>query len=128
MAELSVEKITLEISNSNDVVILEVSSVVGGGSGASIDDSAGLGVFNKTWSANKIKTEISKNVAGVPLSVFNALESKVDINTTDILNKVDKEAGKGLSDENFTQTEKTKLASVGNITRDFVNDYLLKRG
>lgn len=123
MAELTVEKITLEISNSNDVVVLEVSSVVSGGSGANIDDSAGLGVIDKTWSANKIKTEISKTQ-----DTLNTLESKVDINTATILNKVDKEVGKGLSEENFTQTEKTKLASVGDTTRDFVNDYLLKRG
>lgn len=123
MAELTVEKITLEISNFNDVVVLEVSSVVSGGSGANIDDSAGLGVIDKTWSANKIKTEISKTQ-----DTLNTLESKVDINTATILNKVDKEVGKGLSEENFTQTEKTKLASVGDTTRDFVNDYLLKRG
>lgn len=42
--------------------------------------------------------------------------------------KVNKEEGKGLSEANFTQTEKTKLASVGDTARNFVNDYLTKRG
>lgn len=42
--------------------------------------------------------------------------------------KVDKEVGKGLSESDYTLEEKTKLASVGDPTRDFVSDYLLKRG
>lgn len=42
--------------------------------------------------------------------------------------KVDKVEGKGLSDTNFTQDEKTKLANVGDPTRDYVSAYLSKRG
>jgi len=168
MSELTVEKIILEISNSIEVVVLEISSGSGGG-GVSIDDNAGLGVIDKTWSANKIRTEID-SVAGVPLSMFNtlentvygvmatadnntqaivdvntridniapaditqamfdALESKVDINTAAIPNKVDKEDGKGLSSNDFSNENKIKLDSVATgATANATDDFLLDRG
>lgn len=67
-----------------------------------IDDAAGLGDTDVTWSADKSSRELD--------------------------DKVDKVAGKQLSDTNFTQVEKTKLASVGDLTRNFVDDYVLARG
>lgn len=164
MPELTVEKIILEISNSDEVVVLEVSSASGDG-GVSIDDNAGLGVIDKTWSANKIKTEIGNvgemfntldstvddlmitvgnntqdiidvntridNIvpADITQAMFDALESQVDINTAAIPNKVDKEAGKGLSSNDFSNEDKTKLDSVATgATANATDDFLLDRG
>ena len=79
-----------------------------------------------TLNADKVHTHTTTQVTGLD----TALESKASKTelTTGLGLKVDKVAGKGLSDTNFTQVEKTKLADVGDITRDFVSDYLLARG
>ena len=61
-------------------------------------------------------------------SALEELQLDVDTINSDLGTKVDKIVGKGLSDTNFTQDEKTKLAAVGDIERNFVNDYLLARG
>ena len=58
-------------------------------------------------------------------STSSAMSQKAVTDTLE--EKVSKVTGKDLSDENFTKTEKTKLANVGDPTRDFVSDYLLKR-
>lgn len=58
-------------------------------------------------------------------STITAMSQKAVTDTLE--EKVNRVAGKDLSDENFTKSEKTKLANVGNPTRDFVSDYLLKR-
>lgn len=61
-------------------------------------------------------------------SALEELQLDVDTINSDLGTKVDKIVGKGLSDTNFTQDEKTKLAAVGDTERNFVNDYLLARG
>ena len=69
--------------------------------------------INVTQQCENLTLEIIDAQPGdVTQEMFDDLESKVDINTADILNKVDKEVGKQLSDENFTLAEKNKLADV----------------
>lgn len=76
--------------------------------------------------ADKSHTHTTAQVTGLD-TALGAKASKTEL--TDGLGlKVDKVTGKGLSDTNFTQVEKTKLASVGDTARKFVDDYLLKRG
>lgn len=58
-------------------------------------------------------------------STTSAMSQKAVTDTLE--EKVNRVTGKDLSDENFTKSEKTKLANVGDPTRDFVSDYLLKR-
>lgn len=60
---------------------------------------------------NTLDTTFSKQISDLDSTItqnFNTLSNKID-------NKVDKEAGKGLSEVNFTQTEKDKLAGLANI-------------
>lgn len=76
-------------AKSNLVAAINEAATSGGGGsggGVSIDDAAGLGNTNVTWSADKSSRELE--------------------------DKVDKVTGKGLSDTNFTQTEKTKLGGI----------------
>lgn len=76
--------------------------------------------------ADKVHSHTMGEVTGLDAT----LESKAS--NTELMDglalKVDKEDGKGLSDTNFTQDEKDKLANVGDPERDFVDDYLLARG
>lgn len=76
--------------------------------------------------ADKSHTHTTAQVTGLD-AALGAKASKTEL--TDGLGlKVDKVTGKGLSDTNFTQAEKTKLASVGDTAREFVDDYILARG
>ena len=83
---------------------------------------------NRADSANadKVHTHTTTQITGLD-TTLGTKASKTEL-TDGLALKVDKVAGKGLSDTNFTQAEKTKLADVGDITRDFVEDYLLARG
>ena len=76
--------------------------------------------------ADKDHTHTTTQVTGLG-AALDSKASKTEL-TDGLELKVDKVPGKGLSDENFTQAEKTKLADVGDIARDFVDDYLLARG
>lgn len=79
-----------------------------------------------TLNADKSHTHTTAQITGLD-TALGAKASKTEL--TDGLGlKVDKVAGKGLSDTNFTQVEKTKLASVGDTAREFVDDYILARG
>ena len=76
--------------------------------------------------ADKLHTHAISDVTGLDTEL-GAKASKTEL-TDGLELKVDKVDGKGLSDTNFTQAEKTQLAGVGDPLRDFVNDYLIARG
>ena len=62
----------------------------------------------------KIKTNGSQSITGAVLNeVLNEMVDELDV-TSEINNKVDKELGKGLSTNDFTTSEKEKLAELQN--------------
>ena len=75
----------------------------------------------KQYTDTTVQEKIDALVNGAPGTLDTLLElataiqtnqSAVDAINTAITKKVDKEAGKGLSEENFTEAEKTKLEGI----------------
>ncbi|WP_438710870.1 hypothetical protein ACSTS3_19725 [Aquimarina muelleri] len=90
------------------------------------EDGKGLSDTNFTQ-AEKDKLEGLENYnppTSQPISFIEGLQEVIDELTQNISLKVDKEDGKGLSDTNFTQEEKDKLANINSeLTIYNLSDY-----
>ena len=92
-----------------------------------LKDSPVLSVNSKVGHVNLNKQDIGLsnviNVEQATKTEFNSLSTQVDTNTANIKLKVDKEEGKGLSSNDFTNEYKNKLENIQNGSVSSVNGH-----
>ena len=77
-----------------------------------------IDLFNQKLNVSSVVNDLTSVLTNVPLSAYQGkvLNDLISALTLTVLNKVDKDGAKVLSDNNFTNTLKTKLDGLSNYT------------